>query len=111
MIPSDSQTLDAIAVVLLVLAAPPANMFPVVYAFRPWRDSLIGRALMAMAIGLGVMIDVGLMTLILGSDYPGRGVVRVVAFTLVVSGIWFQFLAMAKATGPRRQERGLDAEE
>lgn len=102
MIPSNHPTLDAIAVVLLVLAAPPANMFPVVYAFRPWRESLIGRALMTKAIGLAVMIDVGLLTLILGTDYPLRAVVRVVAFSLVVIGIWFQFIAMAKAGPPRR---------
>lgn len=102
MIPTQHPTLDAIAVILLVLAAPPVNMFPVVYAFRPWHESLIGRALMTKAIGLAVMVDVGLLTLVLGPDYPFRGIVRVIAFSLVVFGIWFQFIAMAKAGPPRR---------
>jgi hypothetical protein len=93
-------TLDTIAVVLLVLAAPAANCFPVVYAFRPWRSSQIGRALMTKAVGLAIFIDVALLALVF-PDYPLRPQIRVVAFSLVVVGIWYQFIAMARASHQR----------
>lgn len=104
MIPSDNPVLDTIALALLVIAVPPVNMFPVVYAFRPWRSTLIGRALMVKAIGLAVMVDVGVLGLVLGPDYAARPYVRVVAFALVVTGIWFQFIAMVRAPHMHRRD-------
>lgn len=91
------ETLNAIAVALIVLAAPAATCFPIVYAFRPWRDSLIGRALMTKAVGVALLIDISIAYQFLGNDYPGRDYVRVGAYALIAVGIWFQFIAMIRA--------------
>lgn len=95
--PAANQILDAIAIALIFIAAPPVTMFPIVYAFRPWRESLIGRALMTKAIGLALLIDISIAYQLLGDDYPFRNVVRVAVYALVVTGIWFQFIAMVRA--------------
>lgn len=91
------ESLDAIAVALIVLAAPAATCFPIVYAFRPWRDSLIGRALMTKAVGVALLIDLSIAYQILGDNYPGRDYVRLGVYSLIVIGIWFQFIAMIRA--------------
>lgn len=105
--PTVDHWLDGIAVALIFLAAPPATMFPIVYATRPWHATLIGRALMTKAIGLALLIDISIVYQLLGDDYPFRNLVRVGVYTLVVVGIWIQFIAMARAgrTSPRSDAR------
>lgn len=98
--PTADQWLDWVAIALIFVAAPPATMFPIVYAFRPWRRTLIGRALMTKAVGLALLIDISIIYQVLGDDYPYRNVVRVAVYALVVTGIWVQFIAMAKAGPP-----------
>lgn len=92
-----AETIDAIAVALIVIAAPPATMFPIVYAFRPWHQSLIGRALMTKSIGIALLIDISLAYRFLGDDYPARDYVRIGVYALIAAGIWFQFIAMVRA--------------
>lgn len=97
MSPTAEHWLDMIAVALIFAAAPPATMFPIVYAFRPWRRSMIGRALMVKAVGLALLIDISIAYIVMGDDYAYRDLVRVAVYGLIVVGIWWQFIAMAKA--------------
>ena len=45
----------------MLAIAPPATLFPILYAFRPWYRSLIGRALMTHSVGLALLIDISLL--------------------------------------------------
>lgn len=89
--------LDVAAVFLIFAAAPPATMFPIVYAFRPWRSSMIGRALMTKAIGLALLIDISIAYIVMGDDYAFRDLVRVLVYGVIVVGIYYQFIAMVRA--------------
>ena len=88
---------DTLAVVLVVLAAPPATLFPPFYAWisrnRWWRNPT-GRALMASSTGLALLIDISLAYQFLGDDYALRDVVRLTVYTVIVAGAWLKFGAL-----------------
>lgn len=81
---------------LLVFASlPAANGFPLVYGLlQPWWRSQVGRALLTKATGLAIILNLTAAVYIFG-DYWIRPYVRAAAFTLVVVGIWYQFLVFA----------------
>lgn len=91
-------TADYLVLALLCLAAPAVNLYPLLYAFRPWRSTPQGRALMVKALGNVIVIDVVLAYLAFG-DYPGRDVVRVVGFGLFAAGIWYLFISLLTSPG------------
>jgi hypothetical protein len=82
---------------LLIICAIPANLYPVFYAFRPWWVTPQGRALMVKALGNAMLIDLGLSVVVWGDDYPGRPLVRAVAFALFAIGIWYLFVALLRS--------------
>lgn len=92
---------DTLAVILVALAAPPATLFPFVYATRPWYRSLLGRALMTKAIGIALLIDISLLYNWLGDDYALRDVVRLTVYSLITCGVWFQFIALVRTIRKR----------
>ena len=82
---------------LLCAVGVPANLFPVVYAFRPWRVTIEGRALMVKAWGNLILIDLYLGVLWAG-DYPGREVVRAAGLAAFTYGLWWLFLVLLKGS-------------
>lgn len=89
---------DTIAFVLVLLAAIPATGFPLVYGVTsPWHRSRVGRALMTKACGLMLLIDISLVYMIFGDDYPWRDVVRLTVYVFVTVGLWYQFYALLRA--------------
>lgn len=98
---------DKMAALLIMAAAPPATLFPLVYGFTaPWWRSLVGRALMVKAVGLALLIDVSIVYQIFGDDYPLRDAVRLGVFSLITVGVWMQFGALMheKFTVHRRKD-------
>lgn len=85
---------DSIAFVMIATAAIPATGFPLVYAFRPWRKTWLGRALMTKALGMMLLIDISLAYRLFGDEYPGRDIVRLTVYALVITGLWGQFLVL-----------------
>ena len=96
-----NEVLDWYSGALVVVAAISANLFPLVYARRPWNRSFLGRALMVKAIGLALLIDVTLLYVLFGDDYPFRHVVRAVIYSIVTTGIWMQLLSLMFANSGR----------
>ena len=88
---------DLAAVVLVVLMAPPATLFPILYAFRPWHKSLIGRALMIHSVGLALLIDISLAYKVFGDNYFARDVVRLTVYALILIGVTSQCWALISA--------------
>lgn len=86
-----NDVLDGIAGCLIFLAVPPATLFPFMYGTRSaWWIHPIGRALFTKAVGLGLLIDLAALYAVFGDDYPGRQVVRVICYALVVAGLYYQ---------------------
>jgi len=93
---------DTIALALVLCMAPPATLFPILYAFRPWWRSLIGRALMTHSVGLALLIDISLAYKAFGDDYPGRDFVRLAVYSLILLGVTFQCVALIRSRGTKR---------
>lgn len=91
---------EAAIMVLLALVIPAANLYPLFYAFRPWRITPQGRALMIKALSNAILLDMALAVILFG-DYAGREVVRIVGFSLLVVGINYLFVSMLTAPGAR----------
>lgn len=92
---------DVIALILVLAMAPPATLFPILYAFRPWWKSLIGRALMTHSVGLALLIDISLLYKAFGDDYPGRDVVRLAVYAVILVGVTGQCIALIRSRGPK----------
>ena len=87
---------DAILLLIILVAAIPANGFPLLYGIgAPWWRSDIGRALFLKSSGLAAFVDLSLLFLWLG-EYPGRNELRVVVYTFVTVGLWYQFSVLVR---------------
>jgi len=88
---------DKIAVALVVGMTVPATCFPLLYlTFYRWYAQPIGRALMTKAIGLALLVDISVAYMVLGDDYPGREYVRLVVYSLILVGLWYQFIVFLR---------------
>ena len=99
--PGWNRILDEYSGILVFIAAVPATLFPIVYSRRPWRASFLGRALMVKATGLALLIDISLLYVQFGDDYPYRQLVRAAVYTLITTGIILQFTALCVAPWSR----------
>lgn len=77
---------DAIVLWLFVGCLPAINLYPLFYAFRPWRSTRQGQALMTKALGNVIIIDLTVAYLWFG-DYAGRDFLRFVGFSVFFVGI------------------------
>lgn len=74
---------------LVYFAAPPATLFPLLYGFTaPWWASIVGRALMTVSIGLGLLVDISLLFHWLGPTYRYHDSAVLVSFAVVGVGSW-----------------------
>jgi hypothetical protein len=86
---------DTAAVLLVLLAAPAATLFPLIYGFTVrWWTFWIGRALMVSSTALGLLIDISLIYNWLGDDYFLRDVVRLTVFGMIAAGAWLKLIAI-----------------
>jgi hypothetical protein len=91
-------SIDGYAEALLVLCAVPVNLYPSLYAFRPWWTTPQGRALMTKALGNALLIDMALAA-VLWPDYALRPYVRAVGFTVFTAGVWYLLIALLRSDG------------
>ena len=85
---------DTAAVLIVLLAAPPATLFPLLYGVtRPWWRSLVGRYVFTSALGLGLLIDISLLYNWLGDQYFARDIVRLTVYSLIAAGAWLSLLS------------------
>lgn len=85
-------------IAIIILAVPPATLFPILYARRPWRATLPGRALMTKAVANMLLVD----TAALGWVYPQSTITRALSVAgalLFTTGLWFLLIALL--TTPR----------
>lgn len=72
----DSKLLFHIGTAVLLMAAIVINAFVILYWRRNWKANPYGRALMYSKISLALLADLSVVTLLVGPDWSGRGVVR-----------------------------------
>lgn len=88
---------DLAAVILVLIAAPPATLFPLTYAWIArgvWWRTPAGRALMTSSTALALLIDISLLYQWLGDDYALRDAVRLTVYALVALGAWLKLGAL-----------------
>jgi hypothetical protein len=88
---------DTWAVVLVIIAAPPATLFPFCFAYISrgiWWRNPTGRALMTSSTGLALLIDISLLYNWLGDDYALRDAVRLTVFAVIAAGAWLKLGAL-----------------
>lgn len=88
---------NVIATVLVILAAIPATIFPLLYSRSPWRETLIGRALMTSTVGLALLVDISLLYKVFGDEYFARDVVRLVVYFIITAGAYLNLWALLGA--------------
>lgn len=101
---------DTVALTLTALAAPPLNIFVPYYlwsARRSWWRNFAGVAVMASTSGLMLLVDISLLYMIFGDDYPYRDVVRNCVYAWIVVGAWLKLSALIyeQRRGRRRSHR------
>ena len=89
------ETLLIIGDVILLTSFPALALFVGFYfAKSPWRTLLVGRSLMYFALSLMLVVLTVSLSLWLGSDYPGREWVRLVAYAVVSLTTWRLFFTL-----------------
>lgn len=76
-------------------------LFVFLYAFRPWRSTRQGRAVMTSAVGKVILIDALALPFAMFGDYPGRPVVRLVGFAIFTAGSLYLLVSMLLTPGSR----------
>lgn len=93
--------LETFAKWTIYVSTVPAVAFPILYAFRPWWRSPIGRALMTKGVGIALLFGMSTMQLI--DLYVMRPWMQAWIYLLVGVGITFQALVLV--TTPRDRTR------
>lgn len=100
-----NEVLHLLGTGLVIVGILPATLFPILYArWFPFWKSTLGRALMTKAVGMALLVDISVLYLIFGDDYFLRELVRLVVFTLVVGGMYWQLAAII---GIRRADKAV----
>lgn len=53
-----------VGIVVVVVGAIPANLYPLRLRLTPWHDTATGRVLMKKAVAVALLFDVGLLSLV-----------------------------------------------
>lgn len=81
--------------VLVLLAAVPATLFPILYARTPWYKYRVGRVLMFKSTGTMLLIDTVLVFRLADVPAETREVVWLFVFLYLLGGLWYQFATLA----------------
>lgn len=89
--------------VMLVIAAIPATVAPLLYFRAPWRRSKVGKHLMTYMLALAAVLDLGIVRLGLHSPREATwfSVLRLVMFGFLIIMLWHRLYVVAAAQ--RRQ--------
>lgn len=90
---------DTAAIMLVLIAAPAATLFPICFAWISrgiWWRNPAGRALMTSSTALALLIDISLLYQWLGDDYALRDAVRLSVYALIAAGAWQKLYALLR---------------
>ena len=80
---------------LVFLMVVPAVLYPILLGFfSRWWQTHVSRALLIHTIGFALLVAATTLTKLFGPNYPGRHAVLLTILTLLLVGIWYQFIAL-----------------
>jgi hypothetical protein len=91
---------ETCVIATLLVAAPASLLYAFFYAYRPWFHTAPGRALAIKSWGTALLLNMALLATI-WPDYPGRDIVRLVAFVLWAIGIVYLLITLLFSAGAR----------
>lgn len=91
---NELSTSDMIAMqvmqVLLIAAAIPAILFPILYFFRsPWRSTVVGKMMMTKSSAIGLVFTLSLLFRFVPA-FPGKYWIAAGAYGYLAFALWFQ---------------------
>lgn len=96
---------DQLSILLFLIAALTANIYLILYSFRPWRSTGAGRALMTKTVGNVILLNMILFGLI-WPDYPYRWVVRNIGLIVFDAGLIYLTIVLIRTPRePRWKDR------
>jgi hypothetical protein len=90
--------------VLTLLAAIPAVGFVTLYTFMPWHKSEVGRGVMISMTATTLLVGMGVLRVFFGTHYWLREALLVFVYTVVVTGLWWMFIALLRVRHKQRAE-------
>lgn len=76
------------------LIAPAVTIFTIWYAFRPWRGSHIGRAIMVHSFGSMLLFNLAFLEPWLPENFTGEGPLLLTMLILWIIGWWYMVYAL-----------------
>ena len=95
------QVSDTVVFVMMLVSGVALLLFVALYAFRPWRSTQQGRAVMTSAVGKVILLDVLALPFVVFGDYPFRWLVRLVGFGIFTVGSLYLLASLLFAPGSR----------
>lgn len=90
---------------LIYTATIPAVLFPALFAARSkWRLNLVSRSQMQLAGAMAVVMVLVTATTLFGNDYPGRDVIRFLAYGFLVTSLWRQVFTLLRVQNDQRSD-------
>lgn len=94
---NSNEILFLIGTILNLSSLPALLLFIGFYFIRsPWREYEAGRALMYFAVSLAALSLSGALTNVLGPEYVGREVVRIILYGAVSYTMWGLFITLRR---------------
>jgi uncharacterized membrane protein YozB (DUF420 family) len=101
-------TTEQWGVLLIYVATPAANLFPLLYILTAdWKSTWAGRAVTVSKVGLAALVDAALLYQIKGGNYRFHDQVILVAFGLITLGTYLYLFAFAREQYRKRNGRGI----
>jgi hypothetical protein len=90
-----TETVQLIGSIVLFLMVPPVNLFVFFYVWRSnWHATLAGRALLYSKLSLLLLVDLSVISVIFGREWPGWPWVRLFVFVAICASQWRLFIAL-----------------
>jgi multisubunit Na+/H+ antiporter MnhG subunit len=87
------RTLFIIGNVALCLATIPAILFVVFYSRSRWETTHVGRSTMLLSFAMALILVVTSAGVV-WPHYPGRVIIRLVAFILIIPALWWRLISL-----------------
>jgi hypothetical protein len=82
-----------------------AVVFVIVYLRRNWHSSAVGLNLMMFGLVIAIESGLGVATLIWGTDWANRDLVRIISWALVAGTMWWRVALLFTTGRPRPRHR------
>lgn len=78
-----------------------ALVFVLVYLRRNWHSSAVGLNLMAFGVVIAIESGLAASTLIFGTEWANRDIIRVISWALISATMWWRVVLLFTTRSPR----------